>query len=292
MDYGDCPESYLTLLADNGARHGPNDPNLYLGDTVDIELDGQPTADANGDDANGVPDDEDGIYFLTNLIMSGPAEVNVIASKQGLLDAWMDFNNDGDFNDPGEQIFTSFPLNDGNNLLTLNVPLSRIPAYSQTSTITVSTYARFRFSSAGGLDPYGPADDGEVEDYKVQDELDCLIGGNVGPFEYSDWVAWNKPKCWCYKRQCRGDINGLAKYGIWVSLEDLYILSIAYGQMPPRMPPGGICADINHQARFGMRVTLEDLTILRTYYGKPQLQVPTCDLAPVITGPYNFWTTP
>ena len=30
------------------------------------------------------------------------------------------------------------------------------------------SYARFRFSSAGGLGPTGPADDGEVEDYQVQ----------------------------------------------------------------------------------------------------------------------------
>ena len=52
MDYGDCPEPYPTLLADNGARHGLADPNLYLGNSMDTESDGQPTLEADGDDVN------------------------------------------------------------------------------------------------------------------------------------------------------------------------------------------------------------------------------------------------
>jgi len=121
---------------------------------------------------------------------------------------------------------------------------------------------------------------------------ECLLGGNAGALEYSDWATWGYPKCWCYKRQCRGDINGLRKFGIWVSLEDLVVLRTAYAKPAAQIPPGGICADLDHKMKFGIRVSLEDLTILRTYYTKPEAQVPVCDLAPIITGPYNFWTTP
>jgi hypothetical protein len=117
---------------------------------------------------------------------------------------------------------------------------------------------------------------------------------NVGDTEYKDWVAWARPKCWCFKRQCRGDIDGISKFGIWVSLEDLTILRNGYTKSDLVLAtiPNGICGDIDHKAKFKIRVSLEDLTILRTYYTKPQASVPVCDLAPVITGPYNFWTVP
>ena len=49
--------------------------------------------------------------------------------------------------------------------------------------------------------------------------------------EYSDWVAWGKPACWCYERQCRGDING-KKDGVavkyYVSGADLSLFKTAY----------------------------------------------------------------
>jgi len=39
-----------------------------------------------------------------------------------------------------------------------------------------STYARFRFSSAGGLSYTGMAIDGEVEDYKIGIESHSPVG--------------------------------------------------------------------------------------------------------------------
>jgi hypothetical protein len=61
-DFGDAPVSYGTVLVDDGARHIilPSG-NPQLGATIDAELDGQPSAGANGDDSNG--DDEDGVTF-------------------------------------------------------------------------------------------------------------------------------------------------------------------------------------------------------------------------------------
>ncbi|HXG48677.1 MAG TPA: GEVED domain-containing protein, partial [Methylomirabilota bacterium] len=72
------------------------------------------------------------------------------------LDAWIDFNRDGDFSDAAEQIFTGVPVVPGVNTLAFTVP-----ANAQEG----PTFARFRLSRQGGLKPSGPAPDGEVEDY-------------------------------------------------------------------------------------------------------------------------------
>jgi hypothetical protein len=52
FDFGDAPESYGTLLEDDGARHSIV-PGFRLGQSIDAEGDGQPTPDATGDDLNG-----------------------------------------------------------------------------------------------------------------------------------------------------------------------------------------------------------------------------------------------
>jgi hypothetical protein len=64
LDYGDAPASYGTLLADDGARHQIVS-GFHLGATVDADFDGQPTIGADGDDNDGL-DDEDGVVFNTD----------------------------------------------------------------------------------------------------------------------------------------------------------------------------------------------------------------------------------
>ena len=157
LDFGDAPDRpYPTLLANDGARHNIV-PGMYLGSSIDSEADGQPAADALGDDNDG-SDDEDGVVFLSLVNPGQGVTVKVTASVPGNLDAWVDFNGDGDWADAGEQIFNTLPLATGTNLLTFVVP----------SSATVgTTYSRFRFSGAGGLSVTGLADDGEVEDYRV-----------------------------------------------------------------------------------------------------------------------------
>ncbi len=164
-DFGDAADSgawprYPTLLVNDGARHtiGP----LFLGTSVDHEMDGQPTAAADGDDSNGEPDD-DGVVSVATLVTTGASHptnssFSVTATQAGKLDAWIDFNQDGDWNDPGEQIFVSVDVAAAANLLSFTIPPGAKPA---------ETAARFRLSSAGGLNPTGEAADGEVEDYIV-----------------------------------------------------------------------------------------------------------------------------
>jgi PKD repeat protein len=159
-DWGDAPDNpgYPTLAVNNGARHAvPDDPTLYLGYLIDTETDGQPHINCVGDDNSGLAD-EDGVVFPT-LIIGQNAILTITASGSGLLDAWMDFNQDGDWADAGEQIFANTLLNNGVNYLTLNIPATANQGW---------TYARFRYSSQGNLSYTGAAEDGEVEDYFVR----------------------------------------------------------------------------------------------------------------------------
>ncbi|MCG8456051.1 MAG: GEVED domain-containing protein [Holophagales bacterium] len=174
VDFGDAPDTYSTLFASTGPFHDV-DPalGLFLGSCVDTEVDGQPSAAATGDDAAlgtsvtgscAGNDDEDGVSFDTRITACKTGRITVTASAAGLLDAWLDFDGDGDFTAGGDQIFTSEPLAAGPNVLTFPVPCTATDG---------TTYARFRLSSAGGLSFDGPATDGEVEDYQIRsDEAD------------------------------------------------------------------------------------------------------------------------
>jgi uncharacterized repeat protein (TIGR01451 family) len=157
VDFGDAPDpTYPTLLASNGARHLVI-PGFFLGALIDGELDGQPNPTATGDDLANLAD-EDGITFLTPLVPGQQATIQIISSAAGKLDAWIDWNGDGDWNDPGEKIFNSVNLLGGLQVANINVPVGATLG---------QTFARFRLSSAGGLAPTGFAPDGEVEDYQV-----------------------------------------------------------------------------------------------------------------------------
>ncbi|MEO8460694.1 MAG: GEVED domain-containing protein, partial [Dokdonella sp.] len=165
-DFGDAPASYGTQGA-GAASHLVSGANpLRLGTCIDLEADGQPSADADGDDlAAGTNaqfglcfDDEDGVQFSAPLVACEMSSLSVVSSGAGKLDAWIDYNHDGDFSDAGEKIFASMALTAGSNPLTFTVPCAALGG---------GTYARFRLSSAGGLGPTGAAADGEVEDYAV-----------------------------------------------------------------------------------------------------------------------------
>jgi len=157
LDFGDAPLPYSTLIADDGARHRI-DPQRVLGNIIDGEFDGFPSLLADGDDLDGALDDEDGIFFSSPLNQGGVASIIATASMSGLLNAWIDFDQDGDWLDAGEAIFTDTALGTGPNVLAFLVPADAVVG---------STYARFRFNSTGGLAPTGLAENGEVEDYAI-----------------------------------------------------------------------------------------------------------------------------
>jgi uncharacterized repeat protein (TIGR01451 family) len=165
FDFGDAPDpDYPTLLGSDGARHKLGG-SVFMGATVDMDLDGQPTVDADGDDTDPEGDDEDGVTFTSLVVTGETADVDVVASVTCALNAWIDFNDDGDWDDPGEQVFTDEALVTGTNSLSFTVPMDTSPGED------VNT--RFRVSTAGSLGYTGEATDGEVEDHQVYiDKID------------------------------------------------------------------------------------------------------------------------
>jgi hypothetical protein len=168
VDWGDAPAIYPTLAADDGASHDIV-PGFHLGlgsagvIRVDGEVEGQPSAAALGDDLTGI-DDENGILGLGTPLVAGSTETITIlapvaqATVLGKLQGWIDFNADGDWADPGEQILYDAIIPSGASDFTFFVPGDAAGG---------PTYARFRISYEFGLPPVGPANSGEVEDYLV-----------------------------------------------------------------------------------------------------------------------------
>ncbi|WP_281540816.1 GEVED domain-containing protein [Maribacter aestuarii] len=173
-DAGDAPSSYgyaahiLPVLTATGV-------SIYLGNVPpDSEDPFGNFSIGTADDNNG--DDEDGVTSGGSEIsgqvfdLGQTKTLDIVANGSGLLNAWIDFNRDGDFNDGGEQIASNVAPSGGS--ITLNVPIP-ITANSGTS------YARFRYSSEAGLSPgNSEATDGEVEDYRIvlRDATACSAG--------------------------------------------------------------------------------------------------------------------
>ncbi|MEZ6088478.1 MAG: GEVED domain-containing protein [Pirellulaceae bacterium] len=162
LDFGDAPAEYPVRLEDNGARHTTS--NLFLGTAPSLESTARVSDAADGDDK------DDGVSFMTTLVASNAgasvATMRVNASTSGRLDAWIDFNQDGDWSDAGERIANAIALQGGDNLVSFTIP---------SGAGVGTTFARMRVSANGGLSPTGAAQGGEVEDYAV-----TLADGNVG----------------------------------------------------------------------------------------------------------------
>ena len=154
LDFGDAPDSFGTLLASDGARH--QNSGLFLGEGLDIELDGQPTATADGDDLV-IAGNDDGVTFLDPVAKRQPGTIEVVTSAAGTLAFWIDFDQSGTF-DVSERFEANVTA--GTNVV----------SYMTSNTAALGdTYARFRLSTDASavLLPTGEAPDGEVEDYVV-----------------------------------------------------------------------------------------------------------------------------
>jgi LruC domain-containing protein len=154
VDFGDAPDSYGSTLAAAGARHGIS--GLYLGSIVDGES--QAYVYPLSDDLSDESDDDDGISFPTGFEIGGPSLIiaNVTGSG-GFLNAWIDWDMDGEF-EFDEQIVENFSVAEGSNNLPVNVPIWATVG---------DTWARFRISTVADIGPTGGVSNGEVEDYQL-----------------------------------------------------------------------------------------------------------------------------
>jgi hypothetical protein len=115
--------------------------------------------------------------------------------------------------------------------------------------------------------------------------------------------TWDKPDCWCFRWQCRGDINGIKVGLYWVQLNDLNLFKENYlkkltgadilkpGNNPVLGVSGGICAELDHTAVGLYRVQLNDLNVFKTYYLKKETGAPPI-IIPCPADNYNFWKLP
>ncbi|MCA9873866.1 MAG: carboxypeptidase regulatory-like domain-containing protein [Anaerolineales bacterium] len=162
-DFDDLPNSYNTNLS-AGAYHintGLAD-TLRLGPGIDLEPNGAP------DPLAALDSYDDGVIRDTAYKWSPNTTVPLnitVSGGTGVVGAWFDWNDDGDFIDPGE--FVSFgTLNSGTHTVSLDIPSGY--------TVGQPVYARFRvFDPAtipGGTltadDYLGRATGGEVEGYR------------------------------------------------------------------------------------------------------------------------------
>ena len=191
IDFGDAPLSYgnasheINLFKVSGGNYNRY---VYLGQLVDPEDEYFDTIDADGDDNDGV-NDEDGVIF-GELIKGANATIQVTArtvgSSFGFISAWIDWNGDGDFLDVGERIITNQIVAGGYSAaVNINVPETAIAGH---------TYARFRIGPSN-LGPSGQAIFGEVEDYKILilDNIPGLIHHKTGTFNDEDGNGFAEP---------------------------------------------------------------------------------------------------
>jgi FtsP/CotA-like multicopper oxidase with cupredoxin domain len=169
FDFGDAPAPYPTLLAQNGAQHCATP--LKLGSLLDMELDGQPAAGASGDDTHATDDEDGSVISPLTACLGGTIEVTVAGgSGPALVNAWIDFNRDGDWSDPGERVVAGMVLASGTHQLAFTVPPGAVAGQS---------YARVRVTQDlvdnAGV-PTGLSRSGEVEDQTVAiDAVDQIL---------------------------------------------------------------------------------------------------------------------
>lgn len=158
----------------------------------------------------------------------------------------------------------------------------------------------------GGIvgDNLGTVDADDCGTIAAPQPTECV--SSTAPF-YADWVAFGKPACWCYAKNCKGDVDGKQQGNVIqgytnVYTDDLAVLLAAYGVREPTKGPGiasiqnGICADFARNQQGNViqgyaRVYTDDLAILLANYG-----VREAPKGPGIgdcSGPnYNFFVTP
>ena len=162
-DLGDLPSIYnSTLVGDPGtAIHVLGDS--WLGAIVDNEADGQESDAATGDDNTGSPNDEDGI--VTDIDdwseLTGGSITATVSGSDSCLNAWIDFNKDGDMSDASEHIIVNQMVMTGENVIDFDIPAD---------SLTGNLYARYRLSDkvdgeCAPVSPSGVIIGGEVEDY-------------------------------------------------------------------------------------------------------------------------------
>lgn len=189
-DYGDAPLPYPVSVSAIGATHVATGPRL--GAERDAEVGALNSLAGDGDGS-----DDDGVTFAPFRVgqFGATAVVNVQNAPLGAkIDAWVDFDGDGNWSRAEERIAVSKLVVEGENEISFDVPAWAMAGAS---------YARIRISTAGGLSYLGAAADGEVEDHTV---VISSPAAAVGP--YFERYAINDDDAGLYYSIVAVDLDG------------------------------------------------------------------------------------
>jgi uncharacterized repeat protein (TIGR01451 family) len=139
--------------------------SLRMGTLSDADASAPLNPAASGDDLNNT-DDEDGIAVPINVVPTYQGRIVVkVTNTTGSpahLNAWLDFDRDGDPLDVGEQIATNVSIASGrtnsNETITFTTPANASVGFA---------VVRLRLTSIASPTPAGPVGIGEVEDHPV-----------------------------------------------------------------------------------------------------------------------------
>ncbi|NDR53174.1 CshA/CshB family fibrillar adhesin-related protein [Actinomyces sp. 565] len=197
-DFGDAPESYgvagalfqpswttgtALTNANNRSVWGmtladiTNEPpsTVHLGTRIDSEVSQHFSDGADGDDTNGVNDDEDALDNRSSIQQGAMLPIDVLngdtstytingvaCGGDGKIQGWIDWNGDGEFQDNEGSNTQACPAS-GRVNLTFNVPQAPVDTNLVNKTVT---YLRLRASThEAESKPTGVTVGGEVEDY-------------------------------------------------------------------------------------------------------------------------------
>ncbi|MEO1385741.1 MAG: GEVED domain-containing protein [Cyanobacteria bacterium J06634_6] len=167
LDYGDAPDLAVgTAAGDYETAPGRGPSHVVSTNSLGTNgVDAETTAEQDG------PTEDDGVqlnngtpvtFHGESLIAGQTFDLDITTVGTGVLNAWIDFDGDGEFSDVDEKIIVDEASTGGViDLDDLMVPFDAAPG---------TTYARFRYSTvdtAGGMTSTSAAPDGEVEDYEI-----------------------------------------------------------------------------------------------------------------------------
>jgi len=197
----------------------------------------------------------------------------------------------GDLGDANVTVETgSLYTTDGNYASDPNAGYNMLPGLSGTLLKFYvdgdCNYAVTENAVRGGVVMEDPAEIPNVTLCSGTVALECMKDTHP---DYANWVLHGKPDCWCYRKQCRGDIDGLQEGPFWVGQNDKDIFTQylnLFPDFPPPDPFAGVCADLNHVQEGPFWVGQNDKDIFTTWlnsFAPP----PDCDGTHI-----NFWIEP
>jgi len=203
-DFGDAPDPlYPSLLASNGALH-IDWTDEWLGENVNGEIDSK---QVNLDEF------DDGVAIAGDLMIN--LELTITISTSGLLgrygahlnwymylNAWIDWNRDGDWADAGEKIIGTGSPTGSQKFTDSATPVYNIPIPGSAEPGETWLRVRLDYLEDAGANPQpwthptlnqekGPAMFGEVEDYNITIEAPPTppVGGVWVPIDKFELLA-------------------------------------------------------------------------------------------------------